>query len=103
MVVETLRCMAENRVQAAPQDHEKATYTRLLTKEDGRIEWERDAEYLTRLVRAMNPWPGAFSEISGESVKVWDAVAMEGTEKAGYVRAFGRKGYWWEPVMVSFC
>ena len=33
----------------------------------------------------MNPWPGAFPEISGESVKVWEAVAMQGTEKAGYI------------------
>ena len=92
LVVETLKGMAENRVKAAPQDHKKATYTRLLTKEDGRIEWERDAEYLARLVRAMNPWPGAFSEISGESVKVWEAVAMEGTEKAGYIAGIRPEG-----------
>ncbi|MGO9570010.1 MAG: methionyl-tRNA formyltransferase [Desulfomonilaceae bacterium] len=92
LAVETLRRMAENRVQAVPQDHENATYTRLLTKEDGRIQWERDAEYLARLVRAMNPWPGAFSEISGDSVKVWEASALEGTEKAGYVAGIQREG-----------
>jgi methionyl-tRNA formyltransferase len=92
LVVETLRGMAENRVQAVPQDHQKATYTRLLTKEDGRIEWDRDAEYLARLVRAMNPWPGAFSEISDESVKVWEAVATEGTERAGYIAGIRPEG-----------
>jgi methionyl-tRNA formyltransferase len=85
LVVETLIRMAENGIQAVPQDQEKATYTRLLTKEDGRIQWEQDAEYLARLIRAMNPWPGAFSEISGETVKVWEAVAVPGSEKPGSI------------------
>jgi methionyl-tRNA formyltransferase len=85
LVVETLIRMAANRIQAVPQDQQKATYTRLLTKEDGRVQWERDAEYLARLIRAMNPWPGAFSEISGETVKVWEAVAMPGSEKPGSI------------------
>jgi methionyl-tRNA formyltransferase len=85
LVVETLKRMAENRIQAVPQDHEKATYTRLLTKEDGRIPWERSADYLARLIRAMSPWPGAFSEISGETVKIWEAVPVPGTEKPGFI------------------
>jgi methionyl-tRNA formyltransferase len=85
LVVETLKRMAENRIQPVPQDEKKATYTRLLTKEDGRIQWDRDAEYLARLTRAMNPWPGAFSEISGETVKIWEAVPVPGSEKPGSI------------------
>jgi methionyl-tRNA formyltransferase len=85
LVVETLKGLAEKSIQAIPQDHEQATYTHLLSKEDGRIQWERDAEYLVRLVRAMNPWPGAFSEISGESIKLWEAIAVDGTAKEGTI------------------
>jgi methionyl-tRNA formyltransferase len=92
LVVGTLKGMAESRIQAVPQDHEKATYTSLLTKEDGRIQWERDAEYLARLIRAMNPWPGVFSEISGESIKIWEGVAVEGTERPGAIAGIQPEG-----------
>lgn len=92
LVVETLKGMAESHIQAVPQNHEKATYTSLLTKEDGRIQWERDAEYLARLIRAMNPWPGAFSEISGDSIKIWEGVAVEGTERPGIIAAIQPEG-----------
>jgi methionyl-tRNA formyltransferase len=85
LVIETLRRMSEKRVQAVPQDHEKATYTRLLTKADGHIFWEKDAKYLELLIRAMNPWPGAFSELSGETVKIWEAVSVEGTARPGSI------------------
>ena len=92
LVVETLKDMAENSVQAVPQNHEKATYTSLLTKEDGRIQWERDAEHLARLIRAMNPWPGAFSEISGDSIKIWESVAVEGNDRPGAIAGIQPEG-----------
>ncbi len=92
LVVETLKGVAESRIQAVPQEHEKATYTSLLTKEDGRIQWDRDAEYLARLIRAMNPWPGVFSEISGESIKIWESVAVEGTERPGAIAGIQPEG-----------
>lgn len=92
LVVETLKGMAESRIQAVPQDHEEATYTSLLTKEDGRIQWERDAQYLARLIRAMNPWPGVFTEISGESIKIWESVAVEGTERPGAIAGIQPEG-----------
>jgi methionyl-tRNA formyltransferase len=92
LVVETLKRMAEEQIQAVPQDNEKATYTRLLTKEDGRIQWDRDADYLARLIRAMNPWPGAFSEVSGDTVKIWEAVPVPGTEKPGFIAAIQSEG-----------
>ncbi|MGB6067258.1 MAG: methionyl-tRNA formyltransferase [Desulfomonilaceae bacterium] len=92
LVVETLERMAEDRIQSSPQDSGKATYTRLLSKEDGRIQWERDAVHLARLVRAMNPWPGAFFELSGEAVKIWEAAALDGTEKPGSIVAVRPEG-----------
>ncbi len=92
LVVETLKRMAEHRIQGSPQNGGNATYTRLLSKEDGRIQWDRDAVYLARLVRAMNPWPGAFFELEGETIKIWEAAALEGTQKAGSIVAVRPEG-----------
>lgn len=57
-----------------PQNHALATYTRLIQKEDGRINWSRPALELDWHVRGMSPWPGAFTFVSGRRV-----VVLEGT------------------------
>ncbi len=92
LVVKTLTMMARGDIQPEPQDDSRATYTRLLTKEDGRIDWNQDADYLHRLVRAVNPWPGAFFSLAGLTVKVWEAAIEEGDSPPGRVTAILRDG-----------
>jgi len=85
LVVETLKGLAHKTVELKPQDHDAATYTKLLAKEDGRVDWTREAGYLSRLVRAMNPWPVAFFTHAGESVRIWVASAIPGRGDPGAV------------------
>jgi methionyl-tRNA formyltransferase len=92
LVVETLAGMAAGTIVRVPQDHSKATYTRLLSKRDGRLDWDRDAEYLSRLVRAVNPWPGAFFELDDQAIKVWSAASESGTGVPGKVEALRPDG-----------
>jgi methionyl-tRNA formyltransferase len=87
LVVETLGELLAGSLQPRTQDNNGATYTRPLTKQDGAIEWNREAEYLDRLVRAMTPWPGAFFVFDGEKVKVWNVSFEEGVGKPGIVSA----------------
>lgn len=65
-------------LQAAPQDEGQATVTRLLRKEDGRLDWSRPAEQLARQVRALAGWPGAFTRWEGRQLNVWRAEAPPG-------------------------
>ncbi|OGY24386.1 MAG: hypothetical protein A2126_03350, partial [Candidatus Woykebacteria bacterium GWB1_45_5] len=44
------------KIEARPQDHNKATYSKILKKEDGFIDWKNPPENLERLVRAYHPW-----------------------------------------------
>lgn len=53
-----------------PQDHAKATYTRLLHKEDGRMQWSLPARALHNMVRAYTPWPGAQTLWNGQVLRV---------------------------------
>ena len=92
LVVETLRKLAAGSIRPQPQDHSLATYTSLLTKKDGQIDWNRDADHLHRMVRAVNPWPGAFFNLSGMSVKVWEASEREGESDPGRIEAVSRDG-----------
>lgn len=56
----------EGKIELQPQDHSQATYTKKLTRDDGKIDWKKPAEYLERFVRAMSPWPGAWVQLLPE-------------------------------------
>jgi len=47
-----------------PQDEAAASYAAKLEKDSGRMDWTKDAAFLERFVRAMNPWPGAWTTVS---------------------------------------
>ena len=91
-VVETLKGIADNSIKPQPQDHSAATYCRPLSKEDGRIDWSLDADYLSRLVRAMNPWPTAYCRLGDEVIKVWRADPMDGSGVQGVIEAIDLNG-----------
>lgn len=70
---ETLEALENGSVTYTPQNEEEATKTRLITKDMGRLNFERSAVELERFVRGMAPWPSAFGKIGGKTLKVWKA------------------------------
>lgn len=73
------------RLEAVPQDARRATTTRLLKKEDGRLDWRQPAERLERRVRALAGWPGTYTHWRGKLLKVWRAGAEDGRAAPGLV------------------
>lgn len=73
LLVEVLPAWASGDVQAAPQDESKATVTKLLSREDGEIDWSVDADQISRQVRAYHPWPGSFTHWRGKLLKIMEA------------------------------
>ena len=61
-----------------PQDDSQATVTRLIEKEDGRIDWSKSAIEIDRAVRAYDPWPGAFTMWDGKTLKILDTEPLAG-------------------------
>lgn len=54
-----------------PQDHDHATFTKILRREDGRIDWHRPVEQILRMIRAYDPWPGVFTSLpDGRRLKI---------------------------------
>lgn len=58
---EILESWVSGRVTPELQNHEAATYSRILKKEDGRVDWSKPAVEIERTVRAFQPWPGAYT------------------------------------------
>lgn len=62
------------RLNPIPQTENLSTYAPMIQKEDGLLNWSEPAEALDRRLRAMTPWPGAYTFWQGELVKILSAT-----------------------------
>jgi len=64
------------RVKAAEQIHTHATYTKLLKRDDGRLDWSSNAREIDQKIRALNPEPGTYTTLDGKTVKILAAETL---------------------------
>lgn len=94
LLVETLPRYARGEIEPRPQDHSRATVTKMLKKEDGRIDWSLPAIVIERMTRAYDPWPGAYTFWRGQPLRIISAavVANESTASPGTVIGRSERG-----------
>lgn len=68
-LLEALDLLAHDHAPRTPQSAELATYAPKLEREHGRIDWEGEAEVIARKIRAFDPWPGTFTELTDATGK----------------------------------
>jgi methionyl-tRNA formyltransferase len=90
---ETLQRLCAGSLQPQPQDDAQTCYAPMMKKEDGRIDWTRDARSIHNLVRGLTPWPGAFTFWDGQMLKIGHTLPENGADGApGTVLAAGADG-----------
>ena len=76
-----------NGQQPKGQNQEKATYTRLISKGDGHLDYSKPAEKLVREIRAYKDWPGSRTVLFGQPTTITSAYSAEshtyGQDEAG--------------------
>lgn len=72
-LVEALTLIGSGAAQPTEQDHSRATFAPKVSRETARIRWDRPAAEIVRLVRAMDPTPGAWTELDGLGIKLYGA------------------------------
>lgn len=65
----------------ALQDETQATYAPRLHKHDAFLDWHRPSPMLERQVRALNPWPVAWTTRELEPLRVWQAAPLDNAER----------------------
>ena len=90
LLITTLKELQSGEVKPVPQSG-IVSYAPLLKKDDGRITWSKPAEELCRFINGMNPWPGAYSILENERVKIIKAVPLEGNAEAGAIERAGKE------------
>jgi len=78
LLLEALPRWADGRLAARAQDDTKASYTRMIQKEAGEIDWTQPAVKIWRQVRAYCPWPGSWTRWQSKQIKVLEAVPLAG-------------------------
>ena len=77
LLIETIPKWTRGEIKPRPQNHSKATYTKILKKQDGKIDWQKPVEYIERQVRAFNPWPGTHTIYNGKILKILKAEILK--------------------------
>ncbi|MEI7452462.1 MAG: methionyl-tRNA formyltransferase [Candidatus Falkowbacteria bacterium] len=70
ILIPTLIKYCAGKIKPQAQSNYRASYVKMLKKEDGKIDWHLPAKKIERMVRALNPWPGTYSLLSCPDLKI---------------------------------
>ncbi len=94
-IITVLQDLPHYQAQAIVQDDSQANYAEKLVKTEGEIDWTQSATVIERQIRGLTPWPGAYTFLAGQRVKILASLpvnASQPTDKqAGTVISVGRK------------
>lgn len=76
LIVETLQGMKQGTITPKKQEGEPS-YVHMMTKEDGRVNWQKSAQEIERLIRGLDPWPGAYSFLDGRRIRLISADVLD--------------------------
>ncbi len=75
-LTQVLQAIENKTVQTTAQDNTQASYASKINKTEAKLDWQQAAADLERKVRAFNPFPIAYIDLKGESVRIWQALAL---------------------------
>ncbi len=90
----TIPEIADGKFLLTPQDENQVTFAPKLSKELGRIDWQKSAKDIHNLVRGLLPWPGAFASYQGKVVKILKTavVPQEFSQTPGTILSVTKDG-----------
>jgi len=85
LLAETLSRLKEGTVSARRQNSDKSCYASMLKKEDGIIDWRREARTVHNQIRGMTVWPGAYTHIGDQMLKIYRTNVGDGAGQPGTI------------------
>jgi len=74
----------EGKIKPKIQDEKKVSYSKIFTRQDGKIDWDQSTKAIERKVRAFYPWPGTWTEMNGKRIKILKAKATLKKQEASF-------------------
>jgi methionyl-tRNA formyltransferase len=82
LLVNTVPGYVDESIQPRAQDDNQAVLTKILTKQDGRIVWQKTAAEIHNQFRAFYPWPGIWTTWNGKMLKITDCRIADRSENS---------------------
>ena len=83
LFMQTLAALKRGALKPEPQEEDKATYCKMLTRDSGRIDLAAPRRVIHDLIRGTNPWPGAYALLGEEKLKLWRTLLSEAETPEG--------------------
>lgn len=80
LIVEALPKIEAGEITPIKQNDAKSCYAKMLKKSIGKIDWEKSAVQIERMVRGLNSWPSAYTTYRGKNLKIWESSVSEKDE-----------------------
>ena len=77
LLVETLDKAEAGQLHPVKQDDSQSSYVRMIDKSFGLMDFTQPVEALERKVRALNPWPSAYTHLNSKTFKIWKAAVLD--------------------------
>lgn len=77
LIVEALRKIEAGDITPVKQNDADSSYAGMLNKAMGKIDWNKDAVQIERMVRGLNSWPGTYTSYNGKVLKIWESEVCE--------------------------
>lgn len=84
-LIESIDKIEKGEVEYKKQDDNLASYAGILTKEDGLIDWTKNARDVHNFIRGIQPWPGAYTFLDGKRLKIFKSEIVGNTGAPGCV------------------
>ncbi len=79
LLLKALDMLEDGTAPRIPQNEEEATYVSTIDKSLGKMDFNKTATELERLVRGLDPWPTAFTSINGKLLKIRESEVLPAT------------------------
>ncbi len=83
LFMRTLDALEQGALTPVPQEEDKATYCKMLTRDSGKIDLSASRKVVHDLIRGTNPWPGAYAMLGREKLKLWRTLLSEAEAPEG--------------------
>lgn len=85
LMVRALAALERGQITEQAQSEAGVTYAKKIFKDEARIDWSQSAAAIDGLIRGLSPWPGAFTEVKGERLKILYAEPVAAKGEPGTV------------------
>ncbi|WP_394232574.1 methionyl-tRNA formyltransferase [Niallia oryzisoli] len=95
LLSETLPKLLNGELAAIQQNEEEATFASNIKREQEKIDWAKSGEEIYNHIRGLNPWPGAYTTLQGNVLKIWrsEKIPLQVSEAPGTIVKLEEEGF----------